>query len=381
MRLHRALHHTRDLGNAVDGLALDELQSDAGSLVWGEQVEGGVEVEREPLVARLGLALGNRRGREVFGGLVATDVVVEHVVGNAIEPGGEGRRAPEVAQVEVGLDEGVLGEVVAERHISRGLVEEESPDGRLVPHDELVESRPVAAFSSSGHKGDVVERVHVLCVELEFGAKIVVLFVALSVVPLARLASHVDLAQSVAEHKQAHAHQTLRMKEDKHHGQTDAHRCILHTLSPKRIVERSTGCSHILGHALSHLHSLLGKFHPVVVPTDGEVDDGHEGCKRSQSHENEKQDAETSDDDSADAHAHHLTHEVERIVVEVVIVEQILRDASRGRSGRIAYRRRVRASLESCAAIDRADRRRVVTMSWSDIRCSSPHHQQKRQCQ
>ena len=87
--------------------------------------------------------------------------------------------------MEVGLDEGVLGEVVAERHISRGLVEEESPDGRLIPHDELVESRPVAAFSSSGHKGDVVERVHVLCVELEFRAKIVVLFVALSVVPLA----------------------------------------------------------------------------------------------------------------------------------------------------------------------------------------------------
>ena len=55
-------------------------------------------------------------------------MVVEHVVGDTHEPGGETRHALELRDVHIGLDEGILCQVVAQHLVTQRLVQEEPTD-------------------------------------------------------------------------------------------------------------------------------------------------------------------------------------------------------------------------------------------------------------
>ena len=62
---------------------------------------------------------------DVVGDVLCTLVVVEHVVGYSEQPRGESRHALKTGDVGVGLDERVLGQIVAQLRISQRLVQEE----------------------------------------------------------------------------------------------------------------------------------------------------------------------------------------------------------------------------------------------------------------
>ena len=64
---------------------------------------------------------------DVAGGMQTAGVVVIHVVGNAEEPCGEARRTAEGGHLEISLDEGLLGDVVAQGLVSQSLGEEKLP--------------------------------------------------------------------------------------------------------------------------------------------------------------------------------------------------------------------------------------------------------------
>ena len=67
------------------------------------------------------------------------------VVGDAQQPGGEGRAALEAREAAVSLQEGVLGEVVGQRVVAAGEVPQKIAHRRLVAPHEFAERRTVIA--------------------------------------------------------------------------------------------------------------------------------------------------------------------------------------------------------------------------------------------
>lgn len=64
--------------------------------------------------------------------------------------------------VGVGLDEGVLRQVVAELRIAQRLAEEEPPDGRLIFHDKRVERLLVVKNGHPRNQRYVIKLFHLL---------------------------------------------------------------------------------------------------------------------------------------------------------------------------------------------------------------------------
>lgn len=147
MRLDGADRHSRYLGYAFYGIAVDELQRHAGAFLVGKSGERSVDVHLHALFAVGGASVSHSRTVRIGGGTLSAVMVVEHVAGYTIQPSGERRRTLKLVYVGVSLNEGVLREVVAQLLVSQSLVEEESSYRRLILPDKLIESRFVMKSS------------------------------------------------------------------------------------------------------------------------------------------------------------------------------------------------------------------------------------------
>jgi hypothetical protein len=79
-------------------------------------------------------------------------LVVELVVGYAVEPGAKARDALERANAHIGLDKGFLGQVVGEHHVAGGEIEQELAQARLIGLDEFPEGAPVIDQHALGNQ-------------------------------------------------------------------------------------------------------------------------------------------------------------------------------------------------------------------------------------
>ena len=75
--------------------------------------------------------------------LVAAHVVIELVVGDAVQPSAKRRKTLETADAHVGLDERLLRQVVGQHLVARGQVQQEPAHARLIGLDEPAECVPV----------------------------------------------------------------------------------------------------------------------------------------------------------------------------------------------------------------------------------------------
>ena len=95
--------------------------------------------------------------------LPLSHLVVKHIIGDSHQPGGETRHAPELRDVHIGLDEGLLSQVVAQLFIAQRLVEKEPTHRRLIFPDKLVKGLLVPEYRHLRHQGYVVELHHSFC--------------------------------------------------------------------------------------------------------------------------------------------------------------------------------------------------------------------------
>jgi hypothetical protein len=72
--------------------------------------------------------------------LTATRVFSKRIVGNSIEPCGKTRFAAKAADVFVGAQKCLLGEIVRKREIRSGELAKQTPHARLMPSDQFAES-------------------------------------------------------------------------------------------------------------------------------------------------------------------------------------------------------------------------------------------------
>ena len=80
----------------------------------------------------------------------APRVFAEAVVGDAVKPRGELRFATEAADVFVRFKEGLLGQVIGERHVGACKVPEQTTYRRLMPPHELRERMLIVMEEDSG---------------------------------------------------------------------------------------------------------------------------------------------------------------------------------------------------------------------------------------
>ncbi len=80
------------------------------------------------------------------------------VVGDAVEPGGKFRLAPETPDVFESLEEGFLGEIVSERGIGSGELTKQTSDRRLMTPDQFGEGMVVIIEKDSGDEVCIGQR-------------------------------------------------------------------------------------------------------------------------------------------------------------------------------------------------------------------------------
>lgn len=95
----------------------------------------------------LGLPFGFVDSHELF---PAPRVFAEAVVGDAIEPGGETRFAPEAANMFVSAQKCLLREIVGQRHIGARELAEQTSHGRLMAPDQFREGVVIVIEEDSG---------------------------------------------------------------------------------------------------------------------------------------------------------------------------------------------------------------------------------------
>ena len=106
--------------------------------------------------------MGSCRDVNVVGDVLGSFVIVEDVVGNAEEPCREARHAFEARDVRVGLNKGVLRQVVAQLRVSQRLVQKEPTHRRLVFPDKLVECPLVVEYRHLRYKREVSACSHAM---------------------------------------------------------------------------------------------------------------------------------------------------------------------------------------------------------------------------
>ena len=106
------------------------------------------------VVGLRGFVLYCLRG-DVFGEVLSAGVVVEHVVGDAVEPGGETGDALERVEMGVGLEKRLLCQVVAQCRVTHRLVQEKPSHRRLVFPDKLLKGPPVMKHGRPRHQGHI----------------------------------------------------------------------------------------------------------------------------------------------------------------------------------------------------------------------------------
>ena len=139
MRFHRIVGNACDLADLVDGIAVDELQCDTGAFVRLQEGQRCVDIHLQIGISiRRSLSERRYRSIDIFRLLSCPYIVVEDVIGNTHQPGGEAGEATELRNVQIGIDESLLSQIVAQLLIAQCLVQEEPTNRRLVFPDKLV---------------------------------------------------------------------------------------------------------------------------------------------------------------------------------------------------------------------------------------------------
>ena len=82
----------------------------------------------------------------------AASVLPKTIVSNSIKPSGELRFAAEAAQIFVGPNKSVLGQIVGECEISAGKLAQQTANARLMSTDQLAKSVLVVINENSSDK-------------------------------------------------------------------------------------------------------------------------------------------------------------------------------------------------------------------------------------
>jgi hypothetical protein len=97
----------------------------------------------------LGLPLFFIDANQLF---AAASVLPETIVGDSIKPGGELRFATKAAQILVGANKSVLGQIVRKRKVAARELAQQPANARLMPTDQLAKSVLVVIDKDSGDK-------------------------------------------------------------------------------------------------------------------------------------------------------------------------------------------------------------------------------------
>ena len=159
MRFYRAFSHACDGGDLVDGLSFHHLQDYTGALFFLQDLQCLMDIHLQVVVMTWrGFVLYCLRG-DVFGEMLSAGVVVEHVVGDTVEPRGETGDALERVEMGVGLEKCLLCQVVAQCRVTHRLVQEKPSHRRLVFPDKLLEgptSITITIFCGDRHPDEPV---------------------------------------------------------------------------------------------------------------------------------------------------------------------------------------------------------------------------------
>ncbi|MEY2601956.1 MAG: hypothetical protein QOJ36_1275 [Verrucomicrobiota bacterium] len=82
----------------------------------------------------------------------AARVLAKTIVGDSIKPGGEFRFATKSAQVFVGANKSVLGQIVRKRKVAARELAQQTANARLMPAHQLAKSVLVVIEKNSGDK-------------------------------------------------------------------------------------------------------------------------------------------------------------------------------------------------------------------------------------
>ena len=135
MRLHRTLRHGRNLRNLIERKAIHQLQGNTRALIYSQYVHRPIDVEPHRVCCS---SPPFWHSLEVVPRLPATHVIIQHVIGNAIEPRGEARPCLERRDARISLDESVLCQVIAQLRITERMTHEEPPHRRLIFPDKRI---------------------------------------------------------------------------------------------------------------------------------------------------------------------------------------------------------------------------------------------------
>ena len=161
MRLDSALAHTRNHGDVVYALSLHQLEHHAGALGVGKERQRMAQVHLQSAVGVSPTAPHHRGRFQRVGRVLRLHVVVVHIVCYAKQPRAERRLSTKAGDVEIGFDEGVLGQVVAQLGVAQRLAEEEATHLGLVFLNQPPEGCPVVEYRRLGNPCYVFEISHV----------------------------------------------------------------------------------------------------------------------------------------------------------------------------------------------------------------------------
>ena len=124
MRLDGALRHPRHLCNLIYRESIHQLQRDACSFILAQYLQGIEQIHLQSAIHALRILPGHCRRINILRRLMTAVVIIPHVIGDAVKPSGELCRTLETRQMGIGLDKGILSQVVTQLHISQRLTQE-----------------------------------------------------------------------------------------------------------------------------------------------------------------------------------------------------------------------------------------------------------------
>jgi hypothetical protein len=135
---HGAERNVEDARRFIVGEAVLATQNDGGALVIGKQLESAREIMSQSGIDGLRIVFGFQLSFiDANQFLSFPRFFPETIVGNPVKPGGKTRFAAEAAQVFVGLEKRLLGEVVGQGDVRPDQLAEQTSHTRLMIPDQL----------------------------------------------------------------------------------------------------------------------------------------------------------------------------------------------------------------------------------------------------